>query len=134
AAVATAVLLVVALVLPAAAQPSSQELRDRQQDAQARLDTLMMDVAEVVEDYNAAAVALEEAEAAQAATAAEHERLATEVELLSGLAEDYVRRMHKPGPSLELSSIFVSGNPTAAGAKAATLRRVLAGQWADLEH
>jgi cell wall-associated NlpC family hydrolase len=129
----TAIALVGAMVLPAVAQPSSQELRGRQQDAQARLDTLMMDVAEVVEDYNEAAVALDEAEAAQAATAAEHRRLVDEVAALTGLAEDHVRRMHKLGPSLELASIFVAGNPTDAGAKAATLRRVLAGQRADLE-
>nr|WP_325230992.1 C40 family peptidase [Egicoccus sp.] len=133
AALVTALLLVVAMVLPAAAQPSSQDLRGRQQDAQSRLDALMMDVAEVVEDYNEAAVALEEAEAARAATAAEHARLSDDVDALTTLAEDYVRRMHKLGPSLELSSIFVSGNPTDAGAKAATLRRVLAGQRADLE-
>jgi cell wall-associated NlpC family hydrolase len=129
----TATALVGVMVLPAMAQPSSQELRGRQQDAQARLDTLMMDVAEVVEDYNEAAVALEVAEAAQAATAAEHRRLVDEVAALTGLAEDHVRRMHKLGPSLELASIFVAGNPTDAGAKAATLRRVLAGQRADLE-
>lgn len=122
-----------AAVLPAAAQPSSQELRGRQQNAQAHLDALMMDVAEVVEDYNVAAVALEEAEAAQAATAAEYDQLTDEVATLTALVEDHVRRMHKHGPGLELESIFVAGNPTDAGAKAATLRRVLAGQRADIE-
>lgn len=127
------VALLALAVTPAAAQPSSQELRGRQQDAQSRLDALMMDVAEVVEDYNEAVVALEEAEAAQGATAAEHDRLSDEVAVLTSLAEAHVRRMHKLGPSLELASIFVAGNPSDAGAKAATLRRVLAGQRADLE-
>jgi peptidoglycan DL-endopeptidase CwlO len=126
-------LLTGTMVLPAGAEPSSAALRSELERAEARLQEIHMELAEAVEDYNEAAVALEASEAALFVTQQEHAQVSDEVALLSVAAEDHVRRIHKLGPSLELSSVFVAGNPTDAGAKAATLRRVMAGQRADLE-
>jgi peptidoglycan DL-endopeptidase CwlO len=126
-------LLAATLAAPAVAQPSSDELRDDLEQVEERLHRIHMELAEVVEDYNEATVALEAAEAELFVTQQEHREVSEAVAVLSELAEDHVRRIHKLGPGLELSSVFVAGNPTDAGAKAATLRRVLAGQRADLE-
>jgi peptidoglycan DL-endopeptidase CwlO len=126
-------LLGVALALPAAAEPSSEELRSELERAEARLQEIHMELAEAVEDYNEASVALRNSEAELFVSQQELEAVSGEVANLSEAAEDHVRRVHKLGPSLELSAIFVAGNPTDAGAKAATLRRVLAGQRSDLE-
>jgi peptidoglycan DL-endopeptidase CwlO len=126
-------LLAGTLAVPAVAQPSSDELRDDLAQVEQRLHRIHMELAEVVEDYNEAEVGREAAEAELFVIQQEHGELTEEVAALSALAEDHVRRIHKLGPGLELSSVFVAGNPTDAGAKAATLRRVLAGQRADLE-
>jgi peptidoglycan DL-endopeptidase CwlO len=126
-------LLAATLAAPAVAQPSSDELRDDLEQVEERLHRIHMELAEVVEDYNEAEVGRETAEAELFVIQQEHGQLTEEVAALSELAEDHVRRIHKLGPGLELSSVFVAGNPTDAGAKAATLRRVLAGQRADLE-
>jgi peptidoglycan DL-endopeptidase CwlO len=126
-------LLAATLAAPAVAQPSSDELRDDLAQVEERLHRIHMELAEVVEDYNEAEVGRETAEAELFVIQQEHGQLTEEVAALSELAEDHVRRIHKLGPGLELSSVFVAGNPTDAGAKAATLRRVLAGQRADLE-
>jgi peptidoglycan DL-endopeptidase CwlO len=121
------------LARPAAAEPSSDELRSELEVAEARLQEIHMQLAVVVEDYNEANVALQQAEAELFVTEQQHEQVSGEVAVLSELAEDHVRRIHKLGPSLELSALLVAGNPTDAGSKAATLRRVLAGQRSDLE-
>jgi peptidoglycan DL-endopeptidase CwlO len=126
-------LLGVALALPAAAEPSSEELRSKLERAEARLQEIHMELAEAVEDYNEASVALRDSEAELFVSQQQLEAVSSEVANLSEAAEDHVRRVHKLGPSLELSAIFVAGNPTDAGAKAATLRRLLAGQRSDLE-
>jgi peptidoglycan DL-endopeptidase CwlO len=126
-------LLAATLAAPAVAQPSSDDLRDDLAQVEERLHRIHMELAEVVEDYNEAEVGRETAEAELFVIQQEHGQLTEEVAALSELAEDHVRRIHKLGPGLELSSVFVAGNPTDAGAKAATLRRVLAGQRADLE-
>jgi peptidoglycan DL-endopeptidase CwlO len=126
-------LLAGTLAAPAVAQPSSDELRGDLAQVEERLHRIHMELAEVVEDYNEAEVGRETAEAELFVIQQEHGELTEEVTALSALAEDHVRRIHKLGPGLELSSVFVAGNPTDAGAKAATLRRVLAGQRADLE-
>jgi peptidoglycan DL-endopeptidase CwlO len=126
-------LLTATLAAPALAQPSSDELRDDLAQVEERLHRIHMELAEVVEDYNEAEVGRETAEAELFVIQQEHGQLTEEVAALSELAEDHVRRIHKLGPGLELASVFVAGNPTDAGAKAATLRRVLAGQRADLE-
>jgi peptidoglycan DL-endopeptidase CwlO len=126
-------LLGVALALPAAAEPSSAQLRSELERAEARLQEIHMELAEAVEDYNEASVALRDSEAELFVSQQQLEAVSSEVASLSEAAEDHVRRVHKLGPSLELSAVFVAGNPADAGAKAATLRRVLAGQRADLE-
>jgi peptidoglycan DL-endopeptidase CwlO len=126
-------LLAATLVVPAAAEPSSAELRSELQRAEERLQDIQMELAEAVEDYNEADVALRASEAELFVAQLEHDAVSEEVEVLSEAAELHVRRIHKLGPSLELSSILVAGNPTDAGAKAATLRRVMAGQRSDLE-
>jgi peptidoglycan DL-endopeptidase CwlO len=126
-------LLAGTLVVPAAAQPSSAELRSQLQRAEDRLQEIQMELAEAVEDYNEAAVALETSEAALFVTQQEHTAVSTEVATLSVAAEDHIRRIHKLGPGLELSAVLVAGNPSDAGAKAATLRRVLTSQRSDLE-
>jgi peptidoglycan DL-endopeptidase CwlO len=126
-------LLAGTLVVPAAAQPSSAELRSQLQRAEDRLQEIQMELAEAVEDYNEAAVALETSEAALFVTQQEHAAVSTEVATLSVAAEDHIRRIHKLGPGLELSAVLVAGNPSDAGAKAATLRRVLTSQRSDLE-
>jgi peptidoglycan DL-endopeptidase CwlO len=126
-------LLAGTLVAPAAAQPSSAELRSQLQRAEDRLQEIQMELAEAVEDYNEAAVALETSEAELFVTQQEHAAVSGEVATLSAAAEDHVRRIHKLGPGLELSAVLVAGNPSDAGAKAATLRRVLTSQRSDLE-
>ena len=121
------------LAAPVGAQPSSDEVEQDLQTAEERLQELQMDAATAVENYNEATVALEELGAELEETQQEHDRLAAEVETLTEAAGDYARRLHKLGPTIELSSVFVAGDSTEIGARTAALGRVLDGQRADLE-
>jgi peptidoglycan DL-endopeptidase CwlO len=148
-------LLVIALVgtsvLPVAAQPidvedqldrsgvdaarqEARELRGSREQLQARLDEIEREVSAAVETYNVAVEDLEAVQADLAATQEEIAELTAEFEALSAVAAGHVRRLHKlGGPGLELATMFASGNPTDAGARSATLRRVLDAQLIDLE-
>lgn len=121
------------LVAPVGAQPSSDEVEQRLQTEEERLQELQMEAAAAVEDYNEATVAFEEVAAERDATRAELERLSAEVEALTEAAGDHARRLHKLGPTIELSSVFVAGDGTEIGARTAALGRILDGQRADLE-
>ena len=92
-----------------------------------------MEAAAVVEDYNEAVVAFEEISAEREATEAELEQLTAQVDALVETAGDHARRLHKLGPTIELSSVFIAGDSTEIGARTAALGRILDGQRADLE-
>ncbi len=126
-----AVVLVVAL--PAGAQPSSDELRSRLQQAEDRLDEIEEKVSAAVEAYNEAELALETARDEREDARAELDDLTADAVILSELVVDHARRLHKLGPTVELTSMFVAADPSEAGARMAALRRVLDGQQADLE-
>ncbi len=121
------------LVVPVGAEPSSDEIEQRLQSEEERLQELQMEAAAVVEDYNEAVVAYEEISEERAETEAELEQLAAEVEALVEAAGDHARRLHKLGPTIELSSVFIAGDSTEIGARTAALGRILDGQRADLE-
>jgi peptidoglycan DL-endopeptidase CwlO len=121
------------LVAPVGAQPSSEEIEQRLQSEEERLQEMQMEAAAVVEDYNEAVVAFEEISAERAETEAELEQLSAQVEALVETAGDHARRLHKLGPTIELSSVFIAGDSTEIGARTAALGRILDGQRADLE-
>ena len=121
------------LVAPVGAEPSSEEIEQRLHSEEQRLQEMQMEAASVVEDYNEAVVAFEEISAERAETEAELEQLAAEVEALVEAAGDHARRLHKLGPTIELSSVFIAGDSTEIGARTAALGRILDGQRADLE-
>jgi peptidoglycan DL-endopeptidase CwlO len=121
------------LVAPVGAEPSSEEIEQRLQSEEERLQELQMEAAAVVEDYNEAVVAFEEISAERAETEAELEQLTAQVEALVETAGDHARRLHKLGPTIELSSVFIAGDSTEIGARTAALGRILDGQRADLE-
>jgi peptidoglycan DL-endopeptidase CwlO len=126
-------LLATLVVVPAAAEPSSDEVRDDIEAAQQRLQEIEAHASSVVEEYNTATVALEEVNGALEATEARLGELSGEVDELAEAAGDHVRRLHKLGPTLELSSVFVAGDGAELGARSAALRRILDGQRADFE-
>jgi peptidoglycan DL-endopeptidase CwlO len=116
------------------AEAERQALEADLQRRAARLDEIEMEVSAVVEDYNEAVVALEAVESERALTVEELSGLESEVTALSGVAAEHVRRLHKMGgPGVELAAVFVSGNATDAGARSATLKRLLNAQLIDLE-
>jgi peptidoglycan DL-endopeptidase CwlO len=116
------------------AEAERQALEADLQRRAERLDEIEMEVSAVVEDYNEAVVALETVEAERALTLEELTGLEAEVTQLSGIAAEHVRRLHKlGGPGVELAAVFVSGNATDAGARSATLKRLLNAQLLDLE-
>lgn len=121
------------LAAPVGAQPSSEELRGDLRSAEERLQELQMSASAVVEDYNDATVALERASAELAATERELEALSGEIETLLEAAGDHARLLHKLGPTLELSSVFVGGEGAEIGARGAALRRIMDIQRADFE-
>jgi peptidoglycan DL-endopeptidase CwlO len=121
------------LVAPVGAQPSSEEIEQRLQSEEERLQEMQMEAAAVVEDYNEAVVAFEEISAERAETEAELEQLSAQVDALVETAGDHARRLHKLGPTIELSSVFIAGDSTEIGARTAALGRILDGQRADLE-
>jgi peptidoglycan DL-endopeptidase CwlO len=126
-------LLSTLVVVPAAAEPSSDEVRGDIEAAQQRLQEIEAHASGVVEEYNTATVALEEVNGALEATEARLAELSGEVDELAEAAGDHVRRLHKLGPTLELSSVFVAGDGAELGARSAALRRILDGQRADFE-
>lgn len=131
-----AIVLAVSMVgvaAPAGADPSSDEVRSRLQRAEDRLDEIEEQVSAAVEDYNEAQVALEAATQEREDAEAELAVLTADAQALLDVVAEHARRLHKLGPTVELSSIFVAADPTEAGARLAVLRRVLDGQRADLE-
>ena len=126
-------LLATLIAAPVGAEPSSDEVRADLQNAEERLQDLQMQAAEAVEDYNEAQVALETLEAELAATEQERNQLGDEVAELSDAAAEHARRLHKLGPTLELSPVMIAGDSSELGARTAALGRILDGQRADLE-
>ena len=126
-------LLAAMIAAPVGAEPGSDELRGQLQTAEERLQELQMRAAAVVEDYNEATVALDESSAELTTTEEELEELSGEIETLLEAAGDHARLLHKLGPTLELSSVFVAGESTEIGARGAALRRIMDIQRADFE-
>jgi peptidoglycan hydrolase CwlO-like protein len=125
-------LLSALVVAPVGAEPSSDDVRQDLRSAEERLQELQLRVGAVVEDYNEAQAALDEATAALESTEEELAVLEAEVGGLTELAGDYARRLHKMGPTLELSSVF-AGEIDEIGARTTALRRIMEGQRTDLE-
>ena len=125
--------LALTVVPGAAAQPTSDEVRTDLARAEERLDEIDEQLGLAVELYNTAQVALDDSTERLAATREELEQLRDEQALLAAVVEDHLRRLHKMGPALELSTIVIAGDPTEAGAKAWTMRRILDDQRTDLQ-
>jgi peptidoglycan DL-endopeptidase CwlO len=121
------------MVTAADANPSSDEARAMLQRAQERLDQLEGEFNGVVDDYNEAVERLEHAEERVAEAEAELARLRTENDALRTAAANHVRQLHKYGPTIEMTTVLGSPDPSAASNTAAALRRVLLGQQADLQ-
>lgn len=126
-------LLVVSLVPAAIAQPSSDEVRRDLEAVRERLEEIDEQRGQAVDDYNNAQEALDQANAQLDTLRTQIATLENEHDGLTEVVEQHVRRLHKMGPGLELSAIVVANNPTEAGTKAATVRRILDGQRTDLE-
>lgn len=126
-------LLVIALVPGAFAQPSSDEVRRDLEAVRARLEQIDEQRGQAVDAYNNAQDALDQANAELDAIREQIATLEHAHEDLTGVVEQHVRRLHKMGPGLELSAIVAANDPTEAGTKAATVRRILEGQRTDLE-
>ena len=123
----------IAVAVPAAAQPSSDEVRGRLDRAQQALDEIEEEVSLAVEEYHEANEALEAVEDEAAQARDELASLSSQADRATESVVDHARRLHKFGPALELSTVLVASDPTEAGARTAVLRRILAGQQADLE-
>lgn len=121
------------VVAPVGAQPSSDELRGELQGAEEQLQDLQLRASAVVEDYNDATLALERASADLEATEQELAALSAEIDTLIEAAGDHARLLHKLGPTIELSSVFVAGEGAEIGARGAALRRIMDIQRADFE-
>ncbi|MFW6009778.1 MAG: coiled-coil domain-containing protein, partial [Actinomycetota bacterium] len=126
-------LLLTLVPLAALAEPSSDEVEDDIERAQQRLDEIDEELAQHLESYNQAQVELEEAQGRLDATREELAELEQRSEELLGVVEDHVRTLHKVGPTLELYAVIMTADPTEAGTRATTLRRILDGRQADLE-
>jgi peptidoglycan DL-endopeptidase CwlO len=121
-------------VMPSAsAQPSSDAIRGDLERAQDRLEELEGHVNGVVDDFNEAREALDEVAAQRSETRAELEALGAQMDTLTAGVSEHVRRLHKLGPAMELSSVFIAGDAIEVGEKAGVLRRILDGQRLDLE-
>jgi peptidoglycan DL-endopeptidase CwlO len=125
--------LVISVMPSASAQPSSDAIRGDLERAQERLEELEGHVNGVVDDYNEAREALDEVAAERSETRAELQALGAEIDGLTAGVSDHVRRLHKLGPAIEFSSVFVTGDAIEVGEKAGVLRRILDGQRLDLE-
>lgn len=130
---AVAVALALTIVPGAAAEPSSDEVRRDLGRAEERLDELDEQLGLAVELYNTAQVALDEATGQLDATRDELTTLREEQALLGDVVQDHLRRLHKMGPALELSTVVFAGDPTEAGTKAWAMGRILDDQRTDLE-
>jgi peptidoglycan DL-endopeptidase CwlO len=128
-----AVALALTIVPGAAADPSSDEVRRDLGRAEERLDELDEQLGLAVELYNTAQVALDEATDQLATTQDELAALREEQALLGDVVQEHLRRLHKMGPALELSTVVFAGDPTEAGTKAWAMGRILDDQRTDLE-
>ncbi len=122
----------IAPALPALAQPSAL-IRAELERKEAQLDDLSARVEIAVDEYHEANDALADVERRMETTADEIERLRAEHAQLREASRVHARRMHVLGPTMELSSVLVASDPTAAGMRAATMRRILTTQHGDLE-
>lgn len=128
-----AVLLGLTLIVPASAEPSSEELREQAAVAQQRLDDLEEELSLAVENYLVAEEITEGLQREIDAIEDELRGLGVEFDELSEVAADHVRMMYMHGPTIEVSTVFIGGDIIDAGARAATLRRILDSQRIDLE-
>jgi peptidoglycan DL-endopeptidase CwlO len=125
--------LALTLAPGAAAQTTSREVRTELRQAEERLDEIDAQLSLAVERYNTAQVALDDSTEQLAATQEELDVLREDQAQLADVVQDHLRRLHKMGPALELSTVVVLGDPTEASAKAWTMRRILDDQRTDLQ-
>lgn len=126
-------LLTAAVAVPVAAQPSSDEVEAELDDAQARMDDLQLELGTAAERLNEAEADLEEATTELAATRGRIDGLRDEVDALSDQAASFARRLHKLGPTMELSAVMTAASGDDVGARTTALQHILDGQHADLE-
>jgi peptidoglycan DL-endopeptidase CwlO len=131
------VLLATALALgsvtAADAQPTSREVRGDLQQARERLDELDEQRGRALERFNTAQVELDAVSEQLETTRAHLAALRDDHADLALAVEDHIRRLHKLGPAVELSTVLISGDPSDAGLRSSTLRRILEEQSTDLE-
>ncbi len=111
----------------------TDELRGAEAVAQERLEELEAEMSLAVEEYNTAVVALEDVRARLSATRDELAAVSDDVADLEGAVGDHARRLHKLGPSVELSTFLGSDGAVDVGFRSTSLRRILDGEQADLE-
>lgn len=126
------------LVGPAVAQesegPSSAQVERRLASASDRLAELEAAASLAVEEVNEAAVALETVEADLAATLAAADEATARSSELRDATDAVARTLYKGGgSSLQFGALLSSDGPTEAGARYATVRRVIQGHRGDVE-
>lgn len=124
--------LIASVATGAAADPSSSEVRDDLEAAEARYDEIDQQRGQAQNAYNDALDALEDAEATLDALQGELTELRAEAAALTGAVEDHVRLLHKVGPGVELSTI-VSSDPSDLGLRSTAMRQILQRRTSDLE-
>ncbi|MFO7961334.1 MAG: NlpC/P60 family protein [Nitriliruptoraceae bacterium] len=124
--------LVASIAAGAVANPSSSEVRDDLEAAEARYEEIDQQRGQAQNAYNDALGALEYAEATLDAIQRDLTGLRAEAAALTGAVEDHVRLLHKVGPGVELSTI-VSRDPSDLGLRSTTMRQILERRSSDLE-
>lgn len=127
-----ALALVASMATGVGAEPTSSEVRDDLEAAEARYDEIDQQRGQAQNAYNDALDGLEYAEATLAALQRDLTELRAEAAALTGAVEDHVRLLHKVGPGVELSTI-VSSDPSDLGLRSTTMRQILERQTGDLE-
>jgi peptidoglycan DL-endopeptidase CwlO len=125
--------LTLGLISAAEAQPTSGEVRSDLQQARERLDELDEQRGQALERFNTAQVELDAVSEQLETTRAELTALRDDHAGLALAVEEHIRRLHKLGPAVELSTVLIAGDPSDAGLRSSTLRRILEEQATDLE-
>jgi peptidoglycan DL-endopeptidase CwlO len=125
--------LALSMITAAEAQPTSGEVRSDLRQARERLDELDEQRGQALERFNTAQVELDAVSEQLETTRADLTVLRDEHAGLALAVEDHIRRLHKLGPAVELSTVLIAGDPTDAGLRSSTLRRILEEQSTDLE-
>ncbi len=124
--------LIASVATGAVADPTSSEVRDDLEAAEARYEEIDQQRGQAQNAYNDALGELEFAEATLDAIQRDLTGLRAEAEVLTAAVEDHVRLLHKVGPGVELATI-VSRDPSDLGLRSTTMRQILQRRSSDLE-